>query len=121
MLACIECACPSSLHPRRYYGRLPEAPGLKAGHIPGAINLPAASLLSGGRFLPVADLRSQFASAGVDLTRPMVMYCMTGIQAATAVLAAQLVAPGARCALYDGGWSEWGGLPGVPIVQPPVA
>ncbi|KAI7842175.1 hypothetical protein COHA_004196 [Chlorella ohadii] len=105
----------------RYYGRLPEAPGLKAGHIPGAINLPAASLLSGGRFLPVADLRSQFASAGVDLTRPMVMYCMTGIQAATVVLAAQLVAPGARCALYDGGWSEWGGLPGVPIVQPPVA
>lgn len=101
------------LHSSRYHAHLPEPPGVRAGHISGAVNLPAASLLSEGRFLPPAELRARFAAAGVDLARPMVVYCMTGIQAATVALAAQLAAPGARCAVYDGGWSEWGRMAGI--------
>lgn len=101
------------LHSCRYHAHLPEPPGVRAGHISGAVNLPAASLLSEGRFLPPAELRARFAAAGVDLARPMVVYCMTGIQAATVALAAHLAAPGARCAVYDGGWSEWGRMAGI--------
>lgn len=89
---------------------------MRAGHIPGAVSLPAKSLQAGGSFLPPQQLAAKFAAAGVDLGRPLTAYCTTGILASAVALAARLAAPaGPPAAIYDAGWLEWGRLAGVPI------
>jgi thiosulfate/3-mercaptopyruvate sulfurtransferase len=78
-----------------------------AGHIPGAVSLPATELHGpDGRLLPVADLRARFARAGVRPGTAVGAYCGSGLTAADTVLA--LTAAGvADPALYVGSWSEW--------------
>jgi thiosulfate/3-mercaptopyruvate sulfurtransferase len=77
-----------------------------AGHIPGAVNLPAAELLDAdGRFLDADVLRSRFADAGVADGVEVGAYCGSGVTAAHSVLA--LEAAGLAGALYVGSWSEW--------------
>jgi thiosulfate/3-mercaptopyruvate sulfurtransferase len=85
-----------------------------AGHIPGAVNLPAAKLSEpDGRLLPAAQLREVFERAGVG-SGPVGAYCGSGITAARTVLA--LTAAGyADPALYVGSWSEWISDPNRPI------
>ncbi|EFN50908.1 hypothetical protein CHLNCDRAFT_141671 [Chlorella variabilis] len=106
----------------KYRGDMPEGGGLRAGHIPGALNLPVQGLLRGGKFRSPEELRAVFGSADVDLSRPLVAYCATGIMASAVVLAARLAAPdggGAATAVYDGSWQEWGGLAGAPVATCP--
>src|SRR5579864_2467768 len=106
----------------RFEGRVAEPrPGLRSGHIPGARNLPYGQLFDAaiGTMKPLAELRKAFAGAGVDMTRPIVTSCGSGVSAAVLTLA--LYRLGVRdTALYDGSWSEWGGQDGPAIATGPA-
>ena len=93
----------------RFRGEAPEPrPGLASGHIPGSLNLPFQDVLGAdGRLRDEEELRAAFEKAGVDLGRPVVTTCGSGVTAA--ILALALESVGARVAgLYDGSWAEWG-------------
>jgi thiosulfate/3-mercaptopyruvate sulfurtransferase len=93
----------------RFAGEAPEPrPGLRAGHIPGSLNLPYSELLAGdGTLKPVAALRAAFEAAGVDLARPAITTCGSGVTAAILSLALERIGHRDH-ALYDGSWAEWG-------------
>ena len=102
--------------PERFAGKAPEPrPGLRSGHIPGAHNLPYAKLLNQDGTLKTApELEKLFAEAGVDLNKPVVTSCGSGITAS--VLALGLAQLGHRkTSVYDGSWSEWGADQSLPI------
>lgn len=87
---------------------------LPGGHIPGARNVPFTRLLHpNGTFLPVEELRSEFEAAGVDLSRPLVTTCGSGVTASVLVFVLHLIGK-TDVALYDGSWSEWGADPATP-------
>ncbi|MGN6489188.1 MAG: 3-mercaptopyruvate sulfurtransferase [Devosia sp.] len=93
----------------RFSGTVPEPrPGLKSGHMPGAKSVPADSLVESGRLKSPEHLRTLFQAAGVDLARPMVTTCGSGVTAATLKLALEQ-AGAADVILYDGSWAEYGG------------
>jgi thiosulfate/3-mercaptopyruvate sulfurtransferase len=85
-------------------------------HIPGSLNLPYERLShpADGTMLPPAALREAFEKAGVDLTRPIVTTCGSGVTAAVLGFGLHLIGHQAT-ALYDGSWTEWGGRPDTPI------
>jgi len=88
--------------------------GLASGHIPGSRNLPQTELFNpDGTWKRGEELRAAFEAAGVDLDRPMVTTCGSGVTAAVLVFGAYLL--GKRdVRLYDGSWSEWGADPDTP-------
>lgn len=92
----------------RFRGEAPEPrPGLRSGHMPGARNLPFDQLLtSEGRMKPPAALSEAFQGAGVDLARPIITTCGSGVTASVLALALDVL--GAPAAVYDGSWAEWG-------------
>ena len=101
----------------RFRAEVPEPrAGLRSGHMPGARNLPFDGLLeSDGRMKPLPAVRSAFEAAGVNLSRPIVTTCGSGITAS--VLALALARLGRDdVAVYDGSWTEWGGRADTPVV-----
>ncbi|WP_448612395.1 sulfurtransferase [Geodermatophilus sp. URMC 60] len=100
--------------PERYRGdHEPVDP--RAGHVPGAVNVPArANLGADGRFLPVEQLRATFAAAGVTAGSDVVSYCGSGVTACHNLLALELAGlPQGR--LYPGSWSQYSADPDRPI------
>lgn len=89
-------------------------PGIAPGHIPGSHSLPQAKLFgSDGTWKRGDDLREVFTAAEVDIDRPMITTCGSGVTAAVLSFGAHLL--GARdVRLYDGSWAEWGGDPDTP-------
>jgi thiosulfate/3-mercaptopyruvate sulfurtransferase len=89
-------------------------PGVEAGHIPGSKNLPQSSLFEAdGTWKRGSALRAAFAAAGVDLSKPMVASCGSGITACALLFGAHLLGK-EDARLYDGSWSEWGADPETP-------
>ncbi|MGW0174137.1 sulfurtransferase [Rhodococcus sp. NPDC003322] len=85
-----------------------------AGHIPGAVNVPATEVLAAdGRFRSADELRARFARAGIDGSRPVAAYCGSGINASQLIVALRLA--GIDAALFPGSWSEWTSDPARPI------
>lgn len=102
----------------RFSGHEPEPrPGLRSGHMPGAYNVPFTELLAAnGTYLPIDALKEKFANTGLDLNRPIVAHCGSGITACVPLLGLALC--GAKdLALYDGSWVEWGAQKDTSIVQ----
>jgi thiosulfate/3-mercaptopyruvate sulfurtransferase len=92
----------------RFRGEVPEPrPGLRPGHIPGSLNVPASDLVANGELRPAAELQKLFAEAGVDLEGPVITTCGSGITAAIVALGLE-VAGVKEIAVYDGSWAEWG-------------
>jgi thiosulfate/3-mercaptopyruvate sulfurtransferase len=93
----------------RFRGEADEPrPGLRKGHMPGSINVPFGDVLApDGRMKSEADIRSVFEKAGVDLSKPIINACGSGVTAAILALA-QSLAGHDDGAVYDASWSEWG-------------
>ncbi|MEA3034825.1 MAG: thiosulfate/3-mercaptopyruvate sulfurtransferase [Sphingomonadales bacterium] len=101
--------------PARFAGAEAEPrPGLASGHIPGSKNLPQGRLFNPDNTWKRDDgLRAAFEEAGIDLSKPMVTTCGSGVTAAVLLFGAHLLGK-EDVALYDGSWSEWGADPTTP-------
>ena len=94
----------------RFAGIAPEPrPGLRAGHIPGSLNLPISNILDNitGKLKPADELSQLFAEAGLVMEQPAVTTCGSGVTAAGLTLALAVLGK-TDIRLYDGSWSEWG-------------
>ena len=96
--------------PEQYEGTVTAA--ARAGHIPGAVNVPYAGLVDGatGRFLPSSELARAFREAGVDvgaLPREVIVYCNGGVSCTVPLHALRMLGRD-DVAVYDGSWNEWG-------------
>lgn len=106
----------------RFAGTAPEPrAGLRAGHIPGSKSLPYGALLNDdGTMKPAEALRHIFEAAGIDLSKPAITTCGSGVTAAILALALERMGKSDH-AVYDGSWSEWGMYPDLGIETGPAS
>lgn len=98
----------------RFKGEESDPRGLADGHIPGSKNLPYDRLFNAdGTWKRGEALKVVFDEAGVDLSKPLVTTCGSGVTAAVLLFGAALLGK-TDTALYDGSWSEWGADPSTP-------
>ncbi len=115
--------------PAEYRGDLLTEPGYpdeaaqRPGHIPGALNVPwDLSVGADGRLLPDGELRGVLSGQGVDLGRPTITYCRIGERSAHTWFVLRLILGLPDVRNYDGSWTEWGSMIGMPIaLGPPPA
>jgi thiosulfate/3-mercaptopyruvate sulfurtransferase len=99
----------------RFAGKAPEPrPGLRSGHMPHAFNVPYDKLLENGRLASRDRVAAAFKSAGVDLDKPIITSCGSGVTAAILTFALESLGKEPK-GLYDGSWAEWGSRPDLPI------
>lgn len=100
----------------RFRGDVPEPrEGLRAGHIPGSRNVPYTTLFNDdGTMKSPEECRAIFEAAGVDLSKPAITSCGSGVTAAILSLALERLGKSDH-SLYDGSWTEWGQFPTVPV------
>lgn len=88
--------------------------GLRSGHMPNARSVPSSVLVDNGYFKDINGLKKVLHDAGVDLSRPIVTTCGSGITAAVITLALESLGHKDNV-LYDGSWTEWGGAKDTPV------
>jgi thiosulfate/3-mercaptopyruvate sulfurtransferase len=104
----------------RFRGDAPEPrPGVRSGHIPGSLNLPFVDIVEHGCLKSPEALKATFAEHEIDLQKPIITSCGSGVTAAILALAVE-EAGGEVQGLYDGSWAEWGSREDCPAATGPA-